>query len=132
MNIYAIKDRLIDYFLMPFAAPSDKEVFAAISASINRIDNTDAIAQAPHHFEIWKLGTVTETGDILPAKEFLTGADSLIRAGLRKTSGDLTGARQSDETPPGIRFPPQAANGVPAASECAPADQTHAETGPRA
>lgn len=90
MKIYAIKDRLIDYFLTPFAAPGDKEVMASVAATINRPGNNDAIAQAPHHFEVWSLGHVTEDGHLVPEREFLGDCSSLVRRGVREGGGTPT------------------------------------------
>jgi len=79
VNIYAIHDRLIDYYMHPFAGANDKEVLAAISAAINREGNLDAIAQAPHYFEVWRIGKVLENGHVEPSRELLAGCDSLVR-----------------------------------------------------
>lgn len=97
MNIYALRDRLIDYYLTPFAAPTDKDVLAAIAAAINNGENRDAIAQAPHHFEIWKLATIDDDGHIKEARELLADCASLIRTDLRKSSPELTRAGESGD-----------------------------------
>lgn len=93
MRIYAIRDRLIDYFMAPFAAPGDKEVLAAMAHRINLVGETnDAIAQAPHHFEIWKLGEVNEDGHITAAQDFIADCSSLIRRGIRSAEERTTGS----------------------------------------
>lgn len=97
MNIYALKDRLIDYYLTPFAARGDKDVLAAIAAAINNGENRDAIAQAPHHFEVWKLATIDDDGHIKEARELLADCASLIRTDLRKSSPELARAPESGE-----------------------------------
>lgn len=79
MKIYAVRDRMIDYFLMPFAAPSDNEVMASLSNEINRPDNINAIAQAPHHFELYQLGEIDENGTIFPKKELVCDCSNLVR-----------------------------------------------------
>lgn len=87
MKIYAIKDRLIDYFMAPFAAPGDKEVLAALATRVNQqLDGqtNDAIIQAPHHFEIWRLGEVNEGGHLSANREFIADCSSLIRGGIRR------------------------------------------------
>lgn len=84
MNIYAIRDRLIDYYMNPFAGPGDKEVLAAISLQINGETNS-AISQAPHHFEIWRLGKVEEDGHLTAQKELLADCSTLFRGNLRET-----------------------------------------------
>lgn len=91
MKIYAIKDRLIGYFLVPFIAPSDKEIMAGISHEINRPDNYAAIAQSPHHFEIYTLGEIDDEGNITVRKEFICDCGSLIRTG-RDSTESTTGA----------------------------------------
>lgn len=80
MKIYAIRDRLIDYFLMPFAAPGDKEVMSALSKRVNYGQTEDDVCQAPHHFELWKLGEVLEDGTLTPKKELICDCSSLVRA----------------------------------------------------
>lgn len=85
MKIYAVRDRLIDYFLKPFIADSDKQVLASASEAINREDNRDPIAQTPSHFEIWRLGEIDEnTGNVKATPELLADATSLIRPGIRE------------------------------------------------
>lgn len=85
MKIYAIKDQLINYFMTPFAAPGDKEVMAAIAAHVNHQTGvSDALSEAPHHFQIWQLGNVTEDGHIEPGLELVCDCASLIRAAPTK------------------------------------------------
>lgn len=93
MHIYAIRDRLIDYYLRPFAANDDKEVMASIATGINQGDQNSALAQTPHHFEIWRLGSVTETGDIRPGKELIADCASLVRGSIRR--GSIPGAPEA-------------------------------------
>lgn len=82
MKIYAIRDRLVDYFMTPFAAPETKPVMAALATTINSGDHSD-IATNPHHFELWQLGQVQEDGHITPSREFICDLSSLIRPGVR-------------------------------------------------
>lgn len=91
MNIYAIRDRLIDYFQQPFVGPDDKNVLASVARLINNGEITSDIAQAPHHFEVWRLGQVTEDGHLVPGRELLQDCAALIRPGIRHsriTGGD--------------------------------------------
>jgi len=83
VNIYAIRDRLIDYYMRAFSAPDDKDVLASIAATINEGDPNSALAKAPHHFEIWRLGKVTEEGDLRPGKELIADCASLVRDNIR-------------------------------------------------
>lgn len=84
MNLYAIRDRLIGYFMRPFPAETNFGVLAAISKAINDEDNNDALAKTPHHFEIWKLGEFNEeTGKLTSQPEFLADCTSLVREGIR-------------------------------------------------
>lgn len=83
VQIYAIRDRLIDYFMQPFVGPDDKSVLASVARLINQGEITSDIAQAPHHFEVWKLGEVTEEGNLCPDRQLLADCSSLIRADLR-------------------------------------------------
>jgi len=82
MNIYAIRDRLIDYYLQPFAGPDEKNVLAAIAAQVNG-DIDSAINTAPHHFEVWELGKVDQEGHITPTRKLICDCASLVRTGLR-------------------------------------------------
>jgi len=79
MNIYAVRDRLIDYYMHPFAGNNDKDVLAAIAAAINREGNLDAIAQAPHYFEVWRIGKVNDDGHVESSRELLGGCEGLVR-----------------------------------------------------
>lgn len=83
MKIYALKDRLIDYFMQPFIGPDDKNVLASVARLVNQGDVTSDITQAPHQFEVWSLGYIAEDGHIVPEKTYLADCSSLIRAGLR-------------------------------------------------
>jgi len=91
LNIYAVKDRLIDYFLQPFAGPDDKAVLAAMARQVNTENSTSDIAQAPHHFEVWRLGRVNDEGHIDAKKEFLADCSSLIRPGIRTNAAGERG-----------------------------------------
>lgn len=106
MKIYAIRDRLIDYFQQPWAAPGDKEVMTAIAAAINNGENNSAIAQAPHHFEIWRIGEVDEQGHITPSREFLGDCSSLIRGGVRGGGGGNPREEKAQSTGNGLSGPP--------------------------
>lgn len=83
MKIYAIRDRLIDYWMQPFAAPEHKAVQQALARQVNDGPETSDIAQAPHQFELHQLGFVTEDGHLSPEREFICDLSSLIRPGLR-------------------------------------------------
>lgn len=83
MNIYAVRDRLIDYYMQPFVGPSDKEVMSALARTVNNTGDTNGITQAPHHFELWELGKVDDEGNITPTRKLVCDCASLIRAGVR-------------------------------------------------
>lgn len=83
MKIYAIRDRLLDYYMQPFAGPDDKPVLASIAKMINAQGEQSDIAQAPHHFEVWELGTIDEEGHINPTRKLLADCNSLVRPSLR-------------------------------------------------
>lgn len=90
---------MIDYYLNPFAAPDDLQVIGAIANQVNAGENT-GICQAPHHFEIWRLGEVTADGRILEAKELLATCDALVRAKPGKTDpGESQHARLNGHLP---------------------------------
>lgn len=79
MKIYAIRDRLIDYFMQPFVGPDDKSVMASVARLVNTGEVTSDIAQAPHQFEVWTLGQVTEEGHLVPERQYLGDCSSLVR-----------------------------------------------------
>lgn len=85
MNLYAIRDRLIDYYIEPaFFAPDDKNAMAALSLTVNG-DSLHAITQTPHHFEIWRIGRFSgETGDLVQERELLCECSHLVRGDIRK------------------------------------------------
>lgn len=83
MRIFAIRDQLIDYFLQPFVADNEKAVMATLSQHIHNKDSRDALAQAPHHFELWQLAIVQEDGHITAEKTLICGCSSLIRRDIR-------------------------------------------------
>lgn len=85
MHIYAIRDKMLEYFMTPFAAPGDKDVLASLATTINAGADGNAIKAAPHHFEIWRLAQVTEDGHIAEDREFLAECASLIRRNVRQT-----------------------------------------------
>lgn len=84
MKIYAIKDRLIDYFMQPFVGPDDKSVLASVARLVNQGEVTSDITQAPHQFEVWTLGIVQEDGTLTPERQYLADCASLIRSNIRK------------------------------------------------
>lgn len=83
MKIYAVRDRLLDYYMTPFVAPNDNEVKGALARTVNNQEDTNGIAQAPHHFELWELGIVEEDGHITKTRIFVCDCSSLIRTGVR-------------------------------------------------
>ena len=90
--------------MQPFAAPSDKEVLAAVSRTINSGETSD-IAQAPHHFEIWQLAEVQEDGHIEPKRELIADCASLVRRDLRNgrhtANPEATGDPEAHRGPAG-------------------------------
>lgn len=106
MKIYAIRDRLIDYYMAPFTAPDDNEAKAGVAFTINNEETRSAINQAPHHFELWRLGEIHKEGHLKPAREFLADCSSLVRTGVRSgrtgtAGGGTNGGRQAEAGGPG-------------------------------
>jgi len=85
VNIYAIRDRLLNYFMRPFVGDGDKQVLAAVAKGVNSEERNVEIAQAPHHFEVWRLATLDEDGHVVVSREFLADCSSLVRASVRET-----------------------------------------------
>jgi len=110
VKIYAIRDRLIDYFMQPFVGPDDKNVLASVARLVNQGEVTSDIQQAPHHFEVWQLGQVTEDGHLVPERALIADCSSLVRRGIRAPGeagpgeGPLKGPQgQSTGAPSGAR-----------------------------
>lgn len=103
MNLYALRDRLIDYFMRPFTAPSDQEVMQSIAQVINSGDTSNAVTQAPHHFEIWKLAEIDEQGYVKGEGRCLVcDCSSLVREGVRTSRTDReTSAQDAPRGPIG-------------------------------
>lgn len=139
MRIYAIRDRLIDYFMTPFAAPNDKEVLGSVAYQINVQEDGNAIAQAPHHYEIWVLAEVQDDGHITPHRELICDCASLVRRDIRGGTAGRPGAPEAGE-PAGVRkgtagaAPGEAraeAGDLPDAAEAEGSPGTKTDPGPR-
>lgn len=86
MNLYCIRDRMLNYFQDPFTGPSDNMVMASVASAINNPEATSAIAQAPHHFEIWRIAEIDDQANIHSQREFICDCSALLRA-ERGTTG---------------------------------------------
>lgn len=107
MNIYAIRDRLIDYYMDPFVAPNDHNVKASVSNVVTNPESTNAISQAPHHFEIWRIGKVEE-GHVVPDREYIADCSSLVRT---RREPPKTGAGPAQKAAPRQQRAPNGAQG---------------------
>lgn len=70
---------MIDYFMVPFAAPNENEAMAGIAHEVNRVDIQAAIQSAPHHFELYSLGEIDDNGTIYAKKELVCDCSTLVR-----------------------------------------------------
>jgi len=128
MKIYAIRDRLIDYYMQPFVGPDDKNVLASVARLVNQGEITSDIAQAPHQFEVWTLGEVQEDGTLVAKKEYIADCSSLVRGGIRRPGAGQPGADPTEapgsgsQGTPGRPRAPGGANpgAVPNAAQAAP------------
>ncbi|QXP08151.1 MAG: nonstructural protein [Arizlama microvirus] len=84
MRIYSIRDRLLNYYMSPFVGPEEKAVLSAVARTINTEDTASDIGQAPHHYEVWELGTIDEEGHITPTRKLVCDCASLVRPGVRE------------------------------------------------
>jgi len=109
MKIYTIRDRLIDYYLRPFAAEGDKEVMASLAEAINNEENQTPLAKAPHHFELWSVGTFHEDGTIEPEHILVADCGSLIRERVRRGEERGPGGSQIEEAARRIQRAPHGA-----------------------
>jgi len=137
MKIYAIRDRMLDFYLTPFVAEDEpKVVMHSLAELINNKESKHAVAQAPHHFELWTLGEINqETGGITRTPELVADCASLVRRDVRQEhhAGSATvaappGGRQGA---PGGRGGAAAA-GTPAPANAAPSAASQAEGARRA
>lgn len=78
---------MVDWFIQPpFFANSDQQAAASLAETVNG-ESKHAIVQAPHHFELHRLGEIDETtGRITESKEFLGDCSSYIRRDIRPSS----------------------------------------------
>lgn len=84
MKLFSLRDNLINYFMTPFCAPSEREAMAAVSAAVNREGSDDAIAATPSHFELWELGSVDPEGVVTASKQLVCSCNSLKRPSERE------------------------------------------------
>jgi len=80
---------------------------ASLANMINNEGDSDFV-QAPHHFELWTLAEVHESGEVIAAKEFICDCAGLVRKNLRDPGepGDYT----RETTPPRRTAPPSSHN----------------------
>lgn len=95
VRIYAIRDRMIDYYQTPFAAHNDDLVKASMAVHVNS-EEINAITQAPHHFEIWCLGEVDNQGNLTAKREYLCDCSSLVRIRLREDEARKPGSEPAE------------------------------------
>jgi len=113
MRIYAIRDRLIDYFMRPFFLENDKAAMQAIAEIVNDKEGASAIAQTPHQFELWRLADIEENGEVKGSKEYLGDASGLIRTGVRPDTNRRPGSDESKDQPEPRRSTPSGDRGYP-------------------
>lgn len=87
MKIFAVRDRMLDYFQRPMAFERAADVLSALGTVVNNPDQvTNEIHQAPHHFELWELGEVDEEGKIRVTHTLVANCSSLVRDSFRETA----------------------------------------------
>lgn len=131
MKMYAVRDRLVDYFLQPFFAPSDAQALSAVAMTVNDQESKHAITLHPEHFEVWRLAELDEnTGQIGGNREFLQDAASLFRGDVWE-AGDPR-AETIPGAPGGRREPGPIAPRAARTDQRAPQSPSQAETSARA
>lgn len=90
-GIYAVRDRLLDYYQQPFIATDRKAVQAALAELINNNESAHAITQAPQHFELFQIGAVTEDGHVYSKHELICECSALVRSGVRNRAAPGNG-----------------------------------------
>jgi len=86
---------MIDYFMVPFAAPDDQQAQAGVADAVNQ-PGLSAISQAPHHFELHLLGEIDDNGTIFPKKELVCDCSALVRPRRETTESS---ARKPPDSP---------------------------------
>lgn len=127
-KLYAIRDRLLDYYMPPFVGPTDVQVLAAIAESVNNEENRHALAKTPQHFEVWRLAEINEhDGTVETSKELITDCSSLVRPSVRRDQDDITATGEIRPPLSGSRGAPTGAHRGTNAPERAPSSPTQAE-----
>lgn len=108
-SVYAIRDRLLNYFMQPFIAHNDASALASIGETVNEPGGSHAIQKSPHHFEVWRISEITDDYEALPKKAFLADASSLIREHFRPVG--QPGRERLAVAPGARRSPPEGAAG---------------------
>lgn len=126
MKLYAIRDRLLEYFQRPFIGDTDATVLAAVATAINTEANVD-FAKTPTHFEVWTLATINEeTGTVTGAPKFIANCSDLRRGHgedrIHRVTADASTAPQGGARPKG-------SPGQPGTLNRAPEDATQSQTG---
>lgn len=128
MKLYAVRDRLIDYYMQPFIGPADKQVLASLATVINEEGNTSAIAQKPEHFELWRLAEIDETtGQVQGDREFIADCGSLVRSGVWNDGSGKPGGAPMAAPERGSRGKAGQAPSGASPAERAPQSATQAE-----
>jgi len=122
MKIYCVHDRLINYWLTPLTASDDAAMKHSLSTVVNNDESQHAITQAPHHYDLYKLGEIKEDGQIQPCKEFICTASDLIRARPGSAAATSVQARG-----PGVPGPENSRMGPTAQGEDRKGDQPRNE-----
>lgn len=100
MKIFAIRDRMLDYFQVPVVVNREQDLVAAVAKQVN--GGANEVAQAPDHFEIWEIAEVDDQGHIQPTRVFKCNCASLVRNGVwKRGESGADGAQGDARTPPG-------------------------------
>lgn len=137
MKIFAVRDRMLDYFQVPVVVHREQDLIAAIARGINgEGDDRNELAQAPDHYELWLLAEVDDQGRINEKREFIANCASFVRNGVwaRRKPGPAgtesePGAIQGR---PGRPVGPAGTRPSSTASEERAASQPHPGTDPNA
>lgn len=112
MKIFAIRDRMLDYFQPPVCVHRVEDLMAAIAKGINgEGEARNELAQAPDHYELWKIGEVDDQGHIRAERKLVANCSQLIRGGVWKRQ---PGAAGLDAEAPGGRAQMRSPSGGPA------------------
>lgn len=96
LKIFAIRDRMLNYFQPPIIVSREQDLLAALARGINGPqEERNEISNAPDHYEVWQIGEVDDQGHLSQSRSFVINCASLIRNGVWNRSFERTPSTDS-------------------------------------